>query len=221
MVKVSATAMQKLRVDIVSDLVCPWCIIAYKRLVEALELLSMDYETLWHPFELNPTMAEEGKNLREHMAEKYGTTLEECISSRESITKLGQEIGFEFNFSDDMRIYNTRKAHQLLMWSLTQGKQTEMQLAIFKAYFTDGKNINDDQVLLEVISELGLDIELAKQVLDEKSWAKTVSSTEKQWLDASINAVPTIVINRKHLISGAKSMDEIIATIKEVAIKVH
>jgi len=96
-----------------------------------------------------------------------------------------------------------------------------MQLAIFKAYFTDGKNINDDQVLLEVISELGLDIELAKQVLDEKSWAKTVSSTEKQWLNASINAVPTIVINRKHLISGAKSMDEIIATIKEVAIKVH
>ncbi len=107
------------------------------------------------------------------------------------------------------------------MWSLTQKKQTDMQMAIFRAYFTDGKNISDDQVLLDVVSSLELDVNQAQKVLLEKSWANTVSSTEKQWLDASIAAVPTIVINKKHLISGAKSMEEIIATIKDVAIQVH
>ncbi|MCL9780614.1 DsbA family oxidoreductase [Vibrio sp. S4M6] len=213
--------MLKLRVDMVSDVVCPWCIIAYKRLEKALQLMAVDYELLWHPFELNPTMPLEGQNLREHVANKYGTTIEESIKAQQSITQFGQEVGFEFNFFEDMRIFNTRKAHQLLMWSLSQAKQTELELAIFDAYFTKGLDISDDKVLLDTVASLGLDTELAHQVLDEKSWGKTVSSTEKQWLDAQITAVPTIVLNRHHVISGAQSSEQMMAIIKEVAIQVH
>ena len=98
----------RVRIDIVSDVVCPWCVIGFKQLEKALELTAIAAEIDWHPFELNPHMAEEGENLREHLAAKYGTTREESIRARARLTELGDELGFTFNYSDDMRMYNKR-----------------------------------------------------------------------------------------------------------------
>lgn len=211
--------MKHIRIDIVSDVVCPWCIIGYKRLEQALAALSdkVEADIQWHPFELNPAMGKEGQNLREHLAEKYGTTAEASISARETLTNLGAELGFAFHFSDDTKIYNTRKAHQLLMWAQSEGKQFELELALFKAYFTDGKNISDTQVLLEYAQQLGLETDVVKSVLEDESWAEAVASTEQQWLEAGINAVPAIIINRKHLISGAQTRELLISALEQIA----
>ncbi|MDC5818399.1 DsbA family oxidoreductase [Vibrio europaeus] len=210
--------MNKIRIDIVSDVVCPWCIIGYKRLEHALTAVANEVEAdiQWHPFELNPAMGDEGQNLREHLAEKYGTTTEASISARETLTKLGNEIGFEFNFNDDSRIYNTRKAHQLLMWAQSEGKQFDLELALFQAYFTDGKDISDSQVLIECATELGLEQDVVNSVIEDESWAEAVASTEQQWLEAGINAVPAIIINRKHLISGAQTTELLISAINQI-----
>ncbi|KJY84582.1 DSBA oxidoreductase [Vibrio galatheae] len=211
--------MKKIRIDIVSDVVCPWCIIGYKRLERALTTLEAEVEAdiQWHPFELNPAMGSEGQNLREHLAEKYGTTTEASIAARETLTNLGKEVGFEFNFNDNTRIYNTRKAHQLLMWAQSEGKQFDLELALFHTYFTQGKDISDVDVLIECATKMGLDSDVVASVLNDSSWADAVASTEQQWLEAGINAVPAIIINRKHLISGAQTTELLISAIKQIS----
>jgi len=210
--------MKKIRIDIVSDVVCPWCIIGYKRLELALSSLAdkVEADIQWHPFELNPAMGSDGQNLREHLAEKYGTTPEASISARETLTNLGNEVGFTFNFQDDTRIYNTRKAHQLLMWAQSEGKQFDLELALFKAYFTDGKDISDPNTLLECTKVLELDEAVVSSVITDESWAEAVASTEQQWLEAGINAVPAIIINKKHLISGAQTTELLISAIRQI-----
>ncbi|NOH78879.1 DsbA family oxidoreductase [Vibrio sp. RE86] len=210
--------MNKIRIDIVSDVVCPWCIIGYKRLEQALMVVAddVDAEIHWHPFELNPAMGSEGQNLREHLHEKYGTTTEASISARETLTTLGQEVGFDFSFSDEMRIYNTRKAHQLLMWAQSEGKQFDLELALFHTYFSENKDVSNDDVLVECAVSVGLNESIAKNVITDPSWAEAVASTEQQWLEAGINAVPAIIINRKHLISGAQTSDLLVSAINQI-----
>lgn len=211
--------MKKLRIDIVSDVVCPWCIIGYKRLEHALLALSdtIDADIHWHPFELNPAMLTNGENLKEHIAKKYGTSADASLQARQTLTKLGKEVGFEFNFSDDMRIYNTRKAHKLLMWANSQGKQLELAMVLFRAYFTLGQNVDDDNVLLETVSNLGLDKQICQAVLNDDSWAKTVSVTEQQWLEAGIQAVPALIIEQRHLISGAQTAEMLQKVLQDIA----
>lgn len=210
--------MKKVRIDIVSDVVCPWCIIGYKRLEQALSTLSdsLEADLYWHPFELNPAMGEQGQNLKEHLQEKYGTTEEASQSARQTLTQLGHEVGFEFHFSPQMRIYNTRKAHQLLMWASSENKQLELKLKLFHCYFTDNQDISDEKVLIDSAANVGLDSETAKLVLADMTWAESVATTEQQWLEAGINAVPAIIINKKHLISGAQTSELLVSALKQI-----
>jgi len=182
---------------------------------------TIEAEIHWHPFELNPAMKPEGQNLREHLADKYGTSLEASIAARQTITDLGQELGFEFNFTDEMRVYNTRKAHQLLLWSQSQGLQLDLEIAMFHAYFTDGKDVSDTETLLDIAESLGLNRDTCQAVLSDTSWKETVSSTEQQWLEAGINAVPAIIIDRKHLISGAQSSEMLVEALLEITHQQH
>lgn len=110
---------QALRIDIVSDVVCPWCIIGYKQLQQALQSAPTDYDIdlHWQPFELNPQMPPEGQDMREHLAQKYGSTAEQSRGARERLTALGDSLGFHFDYSGDMRMVNTFRAHQLLHWA--------------------------------------------------------------------------------------------------------
>ncbi|KHA62395.1 DSBA oxidoreductase [Vibrio variabilis] len=210
--------MNKVRIDIVSDVVCPWCIIGYKRLEQALMTLSDEVEAdiNWHPFELNPAMGVEGQNLKQHLQEKYGTNDEASDAARQTLTQLGNEVGFPFHFTPNMRIYNTRKAHQLLMWSSSEGKQLELQLALFHCYFTDNQDIGDEAVLIQCAQSVGLDPSVAEKVIRDEGWAESVATTEQQWLEAGINAVPAIIINQKHLISGAQTTELLISALRQI-----
>lgn len=146
-----------LRIDIVSDIVCPWCVVGYRQLAEALKQTHTAHEIHWHPFELNPDMPAEGQNLREHIMEKYGSSQQESDASRVRITEAGAEVGFEFNFTDDTRMHNTFKAHQLLHWAADYGLKHELKQALFTAHFTDNRNISDEEVLADIAEDVGLD----------------------------------------------------------------
>lgn len=198
---------QSLRIDIVSDVVCPWCVIGYRQLARALLDSGTDCDIHWHPFELNPEMPPEGQNLGEHIAEKYGSTREQSLESRARITALGAEVGFEFNFSDDMRMYNTFNVHQLMHWAGTRGLAHELKQALFAAYFTDRRNLSDPDVLVDAAGQAGLDRAEAALVLEDQRYASEVRGLEKFWIQQGIRGVPAIVFDKKHLVTGAQGVE--------------
>jgi predicted DsbA family dithiol-disulfide isomerase len=194
------------RIDIVSDVVCPWCIIGYKRLEKALLKYAdrLSFELHWHPFELNPDMPPEGQNLREHLAGKYGTTLEESIAAREKLTALGKSLGFEFRYRDDMRTYNTSKAHQLLHWAADSGRQTDLKLALFDAFFTRREDVSSEVVLIAAAGCAGLDPEEARAVLADGRYADVVRATSQRLMRQGIQGVPAFIVDGTWLVSGAQ-----------------
>jgi len=196
----------KIQLDVVSDVVCPWCIVGYKNLQTAIQELGVAerIELQWQPFELNPNMPPEGQDLREHVAEKYGSSLEESNQSRINITARGKEAGFTFNFFDDMKIVNTRDAHILLEYAHEMGKQTDLKLRLFTAAFTDQKDVSNRSTLLDEISALGLDVKEATARLDSDKYRQEVIAHEQEWQRLGISAVPTVVFNRTSAMSGAQ-----------------
>ncbi|RPA45945.1 DsbA family oxidoreductase [Shewanella vesiculosa] len=210
-------ATNQLQIDIISDVMCPWCIVGYRRLERALSQFDdLEVKLQWHPFELNPAMGPEGQHLGEHIAEKYGSTPEQSTQNRQRLTQMGADLGFEFNFSDASRIYNTLQAHQLLYWAAESGKQTELKLALFSSYFTDQKNPDDIEVLIEAATKVGLDADEARAVLTEKRFETAVKEEEQLWISRGIQAVPAIVFNQQYLISGAQDPDTIAELISKL-----
>ena len=211
--------MNKLQIDIVSDVMCPWCIVGYKSLESALKQLSPDIEASlnWLPFELNPQMPVEGQNTKEHIMEKYGITEDQSAQNREMIRQRGRDVGFEFNFSENMRMINSFDLHRLLAWAKDQGKQHELQLALFEAHFTENIALNDNKNLIEVVGSLGLDVVAARKILETDSYAEPVRAEQKISLENGISAVPTFIINNKHTISGGQPADVFKQALTQIA----
>ncbi|MBU2293236.1 MAG: DsbA family oxidoreductase [Gammaproteobacteria bacterium] len=197
---------KKLHIDIVSDVVCPWCIVGYRQLEKALQASGTDYELHWQPFELNPDMPPEGQNLREHLAEKYGATKEQSQENRLRITQAGAELGFEFSFADDMRMHNTFNVHQLLHWADQQGRMHDLKQAFFVAHFTHRRNLSDNNVLADVAAEIGLNRDDALAVVADQRFANEVRATEQSWISQGISGVPAVIFNRRHLVTGAQGV---------------
>jgi len=213
------TPPAKIRIDIVSDVVCPWCVIGYKQLQEALSRLEgeVEAEIHWHPFELNPMMPPEGQELREHMGQKYGTNRQQSDAARERIAKVGNALGFSFNFYEGQRIYNTFLAHQLLKWAEQQGKQAELELALFESYFSQQENVGEAKVLAEVASRVGLDQVEAAAVIEDGRYAAEVREHQRFWLSKGIQAVPSFILDRRYLIPGAQDPDVFVAALEKLS----
>lgn len=201
-----------LRVDIVSDVVCPWCIIGFKQLSKALDSMPgvFDVEFHWHPFELNPAMPPEGQDLREHLAEKYGSTLQKSNGAREHLMALGASLGFKFDYSHGLRMVNTFSAHQLLYWAGEQGLQTELKLALFEAFFSDGDDVSAPEVLAVVASKVGLDQKQALEVITGQRYADHVRAEQQQWVEQDIYSVPVFFFNGKYSVPGAQDSETFI-----------
>ncbi|MBY6190325.1 DsbA family oxidoreductase [Microbulbifer agarilyticus] len=208
-----------LRIDIVSDVVCPWCVIGFKRLEQALAKFPGQFEPnfVWHPFELNPQMPEAGENLREHMVAKYQISPEESLESRERLKEIGSALGFDFNFSDEMRIYNTNHAHRLLHWAEPTGRQTELQMRLFEDYFTHGKNLNHERVLLDAVDSVGLNREEASAALHDAAIKRQTLAREEQLLMQGISGVPLFMFNHDYAISGAEETSVFEAQLQQLA----
>lgn len=209
---------QPLRIDIVSDVVCPWCIIGYKQLERALAELEGVFaaQIFWQPFELNPNMPPEGQDLREHITQKYGSTHQQSKSVRARMTELGDSVGFKFDYFDGMRMYNTFQAHQLLHWAQEQGLQSELKLALFEAFFSRRENVSDPQLLVDVAARVGLDADLARQVLDSARYAETVRTEQARWLDAEVHAVPTFYFNNGFPVPGAQDSETFVRVLNRI-----
>lgn len=212
-----------MQIDIVSDVVCPWCIIGYKNLEQAIERLDgqVDIKLRWHPFELNPDMGPEGQNLSEHIKEKYGLTPDQSAENRDRISMMGENVGFDIRFSSDSRIYNTFDAHRMLYWAGKEGKQTELKLALFRAYFQEGENPGDHGVIKRAAEEVGLSSEKADEILGSDMFAKEVRAEEEEFRNAGISSVPTYVVNGKYAISGGHPPEVFEQALSEIARQVE
>jgi predicted DsbA family dithiol-disulfide isomerase len=196
-----------LRIDIVSDVMCPWCVIGYRQLAIALEAKGVQHDIYWHPFELNSNMPTEGQDMRAHLIEKYGITPAQSDANRANMTALGQELGFQFNFADGFRMHNTFNAHQLLHWAKEQGRMHDLKQALFDAHFTHGRDLSDSAVLVDIAAETGLDRDDASAILADQRFATEVRQEQKFWTQQGISGVPAIVFNRQHLVTGAQGVE--------------
>jgi predicted DsbA family dithiol-disulfide isomerase len=199
--------MQKpLKIDFVSDVSCPWCIIGLGGLEEALRRVGslVQADIHFQPFELNPGMAPEGQNIAEHLAQKYGASRAQSAANRKAIQDRAAQVGFRIATSDESRIYNAFDAHRLLHWAGLQGRQVALKRALFEAYFTDGQNVSDTEVLAGAAEKAGLDGTIAREVLASGRYSEEVRAAERRWREAGVSAVPAIVIDDRYLISGGQ-----------------
>lgn len=206
-----------IRVDIVSDVVCPWCAIGYSQLKQASDQTGIAIEVHWHPFELNPDMGPEGENLRDHVKRKYGSSAADSAGARDRITAIGKEIGFAFAFAEDQRMWNTFRAHQLIDWAEGQGRAHDMKLALLTAYFAQGRNVDDLDVLVDVAEGIGLDADQARQALDGGSQADQVRGKQRFWTQQGITGVPAMVFLRQHLVTGAQGTENYARILQHLA----
>lgn len=195
----------KIKLDIISDVVCPWCIVGYKRLEVAINELDLQdrVEIEWQPFELNPDMSKDGENLRAHMLRKYGVTQEESDNARVNIAAQGSEYGFDFNFFTEMKIVNTRDAHQLLSYAYQVGLQQALQMRLFAAYFSEQKDVSDRTVLLTEAQSVGLDSAAVALALDDPERRSDITNQEALWQQQGVSGVPTVIFNRTRALTGA------------------
>ena len=213
-----ADALPVITIDIVSDVVCPWCIIGYRQLETAIEAVAgrAHVDLSWHPFELVPGMAHEGQNSRDYMADRYGATPEQGRANRDKMVGIGQTLGIDFAFSEDSRIYNTHKAHELLAWAADSGKQTALKLAFFEAYFTAQANISSDDILLAAVESVGLNRAEAAAVLTDGRYKALVDAEIAQAYDQNVTGVPAYIINGTYLVPGAQDSATFEAILEKV-----
>jgi len=204
------------RLDIVSDVVCPWCIVGFLQLQQALIQSGTVATIQWQPFELNPAMGAEGEDLDAHMEKKYGSNAEQRRSNREQLAKLGDSLGFKFNFADDMRMVNTFDAHQLLHWASVCGRQHELKITLFHCYFSRGRDVSDRDVLANAAGEAGLDFEQASEVLDDQRYAAAVREAQRVSIAGGIQGVPAVIVNQSQLVVGAQGVDGYLNVLKQL-----
>jgi predicted DsbA family dithiol-disulfide isomerase len=199
----------ELKIDIVSDISCPWCIIGFKALQTALKEIGPDITANieWQPFELNPQMPTEGQDITEHITQKYQISEQQADQNREAIKQRGLSVGYEFGNRGGGRIYNTFDAHRLLHWAKTQGKQTDLKLALFDLYFKDSGNPSAHEQLLKIVKSVGLDVIEAKKILDSDQFTADVRQLQQYYQNAGVQSVPAVIVNNKHLISGGQPAD--------------
>ncbi len=209
----------KMKIDFVSDVSCPWCVIGLKSLETALGRLGDQVAADIHfqPFELNPQMPAGGQDIGEHLAQKYGSTPEQSQRNREAIRARGAEVGFTFGMANRSRIYNTFDAHRLLHWAEGEGLQLALKEALFTAYFTHGDDPSSHAVLARIAGEAGLDTQRAQQILASDEYASDVREREKFYLDQGIHSVPAVIINDRHLISGGQPAEVFEQALRKIA----
>jgi predicted DsbA family dithiol-disulfide isomerase len=200
----------KLKIDFVSDIACPWCAMGLGGLERALAALKgeIDADITFHPYELSPDMPAGGQNGLEHISRKFGMPHDQIRSSREMIRERAAGVGVIINTSDQSRIYNTFEAHRLLAWAKDEGRQLDMKRRLLTLYHTDQVDPGDHDALVAAAEEVGLDGAAARAVLESDRYAEEVRAEEALWRRRGIKSVPTLLVNDRHLISGAQTPEE-------------
>lgn len=220
---------QTLTIDIWSDVMCPWCLVGWGNLSQALASLDgeIDAEIRWHAFELNPDMPPEGEERTAHIARKYGRTLDQSRAVQDQMRGAAEAAGVSLDYAGPepapaAMMWNTFAAHRLLAWAgETHGsaRQTALKLALFKAHFNDRRPIGDRETLLSIAAETGFDRAEAAAALDDDAIARKVRVDERAAWDLNISGVPAMVIGGRFMVPGAQGADTYADVLRKVAAK--
>ena len=212
-------APRRLRIDFVSDIVCPWCAIGLASLEQALERTRGEVEAdiHIHPFELNPQLVPEGEDAEEHLLRKYGMPAEQLAANQQAIVARGAALGFTFDMDRRRRIYNTFDAHRLLHWAGEEGRQRALKHALLRAYFTDGLDVSDHATLAAIAAKAGLPADRASEILASDTYAREVRTIEGFWQQNGIRGVPAVIFERRHLVSGGQPVDVFERALRDIA----
>jgi predicted DsbA family dithiol-disulfide isomerase len=201
----AASAEAPLRVDIVSDVVCPWCFIGWRQLQAALAAEGVEADVRWHPFELNPAMPPEGEAVADHLRRKYGASPQQAAATRGMMRETAAEVGIALG--SPPRIYNTRDCHRLLHWARDSGKQTALKEALFQAYFEAEADLGSRGVLLWAVEAAGLDPAEAAVILAGDGQARAVEALEARFAEMGISGVPAMIFDARGLVMGAQGVE--------------
>lgn len=206
-----------LRIDFVSDIACPWCAVGLHALERALAELQGEVvaEIHFQPFELNPQLGPEGEDADAHLAKKYGLAPAQLEQNRAVLRQRGTELGFVFNRRE--RIVNTFDAHRLLHWAAVEGRQRELKHALLRAYFTEGQDVSRTEVLVAVAQSVGLDAARAQAILASDEFAEAVRTQEDFFQTRGIQAVPSVIVNQRHLIQGGQPVAVFVQALRQIA----
>ena len=206
-------------IEIISDVSCPWCVIGYRSLSSAISQLgiSEQVELSWRPFELNPNMGEEGQDRNEHIQQKYGLNKDQALANRQQLINRGEEVGYEFNFPENGRVYNTFNAHRLIHWAKEYKLQTELKLELFDLFFQSGGDPSSRGGLLKSVEKVGLSVELAKSIIDSDQYSKEVRSEQALSQQQGVTAVPAFIFDNKYMVSGGQPVDVFLNVFKQIA----
>ena len=207
----------QLKIDIVSDIVCPWCAIGFKKLSKAMEDLNEEilFEVNWKPYELHPEIPTEGFNKEEYYKIKFGNS----NGSRDRfnhITEEGKKAGLEFNFNKSKNLPNTFLAHRLLWFSRSKDMQDVMAEALFHAYFTEGRDIGSINELISISTESGLQKTEIEDFFKTDVGSDEILREELRAKEMNIFSVPTYIFNKKYLLVGGQEADTFMAYMKKV-----
>jgi predicted DsbA family dithiol-disulfide isomerase len=207
-----------LRIDFVSDVVCPWCLIGLANLERALANLGdeVPVELVFHPLQLNPGLPPEGELAADNIGRKYGITPDQARSRGGGVRAAAEAAGVSMAGRPD-RLYDTFDAHRLLHWAGREGRQLALKHALLRAYFDQGRAISDHQVLADAAAGAGLDREAALQILARGDFAAEANDDEIEWRSEGIASVPTMVIDREFVINGAQEPDRLERALRKLA----
>jgi len=219
-------ASAKVTLDIWSDVMCPWCVIGLNQLDKALAGMAdeVDATVRFHPFELNPDMAEDGEEQASHIQRKYGRTPEQSAGVRDTLKQAGARAGYSFDYTGEggappPMMWNTRLAHRLLTWALRDfgpEKQVELKRALFDAHFQARRNVSDPAVLADVSESVGLPRVGALQAMIDAEIDAMVIAGERQAWDLNVSGVPAVLINGKLIVPGAQEPEVYADLIRKV-----
>ena len=213
--------VKTLKIDFVSDVVCPWCAIGLASLEIALKRLQGEVAAELHfqPFELHPDMGPEGVEVVPYLAKKYGMSAEQVERNQQSIAERGKAVGFEFRMERRSRNWNTFDAHRLLHWAGEVGaaQQRALKHALLSAHFTEGENPGAREVLLRCAAQAGLEAARAAAVVDGDEYADAVREREQLYQQAGISSVPSVIVNERYLIQGGQPPELFEQSLREIA----
>jgi predicted DsbA family dithiol-disulfide isomerase len=204
--------MIKIEIDVVSDVVCPWCFLGKRKLDAAMKQVpNFEYEVRWRPFQLDPTIPPEGKSRHEYMSAKFGP--EKIAEIHARLEQAGAEEGVTFAFDKITRSPNTLDAHRLIRWAQGSGKQSEIVDRLFTLYFCEGQDIGDREVLLRVADEAGLDAATFARLYSEGVDIGTVREEISTAARMGVSGVPFFIFNGKYAVSGAQPVNALVGVI--------
>jgi len=211
--------MSHLQIDIVSDVACPWCAIGYRRLEQAMSELESEFtfSVKWNAFRLNPDMPPEGEPILEHLCRKYGRSPDEIEATQDQLIAIAGDLGLNFSKARERRACDTLDCHRLLMWAGEKGRQTELKLALFDAYFGHARDLTDPEVLSAAAGSAGLSEDEAADILASDRYRNAVLEEEERFKQAGISAVPAFIVDGRYLISGAQEPATLVEAFRQIA----